>query len=312
MTRELGTREPGHSGALSPGAAVALLAFCVPLWGFNWPVMKIVLVDIAPLWLGAIRLAATGAVLFVVLALSRRLRMPNRDDAPALISVGVFMFGIYSILTMVGLSHAQAGRAAILTFVTPLWVTPLALVILGERLSRLKGLGLGFAVAGLGVLFNPFGFDWSRTDVVIGNGLLVLASMSWAITIIHLRTHRWRLSPLELGPWQLLIATAVIAPAALWIEGAPRVAWTVELAGLLVFAGPLSTTATVWGAIVIMRSLPATTSSLAFLATPVVGMGASALVLGETLTATNVAGLVLIVSGLGCVALSDARPAGGG
>jgi len=126
LTRELGTREPGHSGALSPGAAVALLAFCVPLWGFNWPVMKIVLVDIAPLWLGAIRLAATGAVLFVVLALSRRLRMPNRDDAPALISVGVFMFGIYSILTMVGLSHAQAGRAAILTFVTPLWVTPLA------------------------------------------------------------------------------------------------------------------------------------------------------------------------------------------
>ena len=139
------------------------------------------------IWLGAIRMGVTGAVLFAVLALLGRLRMPNRQDAPVLISVGVFMFAIYTILTMIGLSHSQAGRAAILTFVTPLWVTPLAIVILGERLSRLKALGLVFAVGGLGVLFNPLGFDWSRTDAVIGNGLLLLASMSWAMTIIHLR-----------------------------------------------------------------------------------------------------------------------------
>ncbi len=310
MTRN--SRDSSGSLAWSPGAAVALLAFCVPVWGFNWPVMKIVLLDITPLWLGAIRMGVTGAVLFAVLALLGRLRMPNRQDAPVLISVGVFMFGIYSILTMIGLSHAQAGRAAILTFVTPLWVTPLAIVILGERLSRLKAAGLVFAVGGLGVLFNPLGFDWSRTDVVIGNGLLLLASMSWAMTIIHLRTHRWRLSPLELGPWQLLVATAVIAPAALSIEGLPNVTWTAELAALLVFAGPLATTLTVWGAIVVMRSLPATTNSLAFLATPVMGMLASTLVLGETLTATNVAGLVLIVAGLGCVAVSDARRAPAG
>ncbi len=306
------TKNPRASIAWSPGAAVALLAFCVPVWGFNWPVMKIVLLDITPLWLGAIRMGVTGAVLFAVLALSGRLRTPNRQDAPALISVGVFMFGIYSILTMIGLSHAQAGRAAILTFVTPLWVTPLAIVILGERLSRLKASGLVFAVGGLGVLFNPLGFDWSRTDVVIGNGLLLLASMSWATTIIHLRTHRWRLSPLELGPWQLLVATAVIAPVALSIEGLPNVTWTAELAALLVFAGPVATTLTVWGAVVVLRSLPATTNSIAFLATPVVGMLASALVLGETLTPTNVSGLVLIVAGLGCVAVSDARRARAG
>ena len=274
--------------------------------------MKIVLIEITPLWLGAIRMGMTSAVLFAVLALWGRLRMPNRQDAPVLISVGVFMFAIYTILTMIGLSHAQAGRAAILTFITPLWVTPLAIVILGERLSRLKALGLVFAVGGLGVLFNPLGFDWSRTDVVIGNGLLLLASMSWAMTIIHLRTHRWRLSPLELGPWQLLVATAVITPAALSIEGLPGVTWTAELAALLVFAGPLATTLTVCGAIVVMRSLQATTNSLAFLATPVVGMLASALVLGENLTATNVTGLALIVAGLGCVAISDIRgpPAG--
>ena len=83
-------RESSNSPAWSPAAAVALLAFCVPIWGFNWPVMKIVLIEITPLWLGAIRMGMTSAVLFAVLALWGRLRMPNRQDAPVLISVGVF------------------------------------------------------------------------------------------------------------------------------------------------------------------------------------------------------------------------------
>lgn len=298
-----------ESIAWSPAAAVTLLVFCVPVWGTNWPVMKLILHDVTPLWLGALRMSTTGAVLFVVLALMRRLRVPNRQDIPVLISVGGAMLAVFSILTMIGLSHAQAGRAAILTFVTPLWVTPLAMVVLGERLARLKAAGLIFAIGGLGVLFNPLGFDWSRTEVVFGNGLLLLASMSWAATIIHLRIHRWRLSPIELGPWQLLVATAVLAPAALWVEGVPEVTWTVDLALLLVFAGPLATTATVWGAIVVLRSLPAMTSSLAFLATPVMGMLASALILGEKLTATNLAGLALIVAGLACVTVADTRHA---
>ena len=127
--------------------------------------MKIVLIEITPLWLGAIRMGMTSAVLFAVLALWGRLRMPNRQDAPVLISVGVFMFAIYTILTMIGLSHAQAGRAAILTFITPLWVTPLAIVILGERLSRLKALGLVFAVGGLGVPSYDVALDTLTTVV---------------------------------------------------------------------------------------------------------------------------------------------------
>ncbi len=104
------TENARESLAWSPGAAVALLAFCVPVWGLNWPVMKIMLVDVTPLWLGAIRMGVTSLVLFAVLALAGRLRTPGRQDAPALISVGVFMFGVYSILTMTGLSHAEAGR----------------------------------------------------------------------------------------------------------------------------------------------------------------------------------------------------------
>ena len=59
--------------------------------------------------------------------------------------------------------------------------------------------------------------------------------------------------------------------------------------------------------VAIARSLPAITSSLLFLATPVAGMIASTAILGEALTVTNLAGLVLIVLGLGAVAVDETR-----
>lgn len=298
-----------ESRPLSPRGALTLLAVCMPIWGINWPVMKIALGSIPPVWLAEVRMASTSACLFVALAITRRLRLPGRQDLPAIVSVGVFMMGIYPVLTMTGLLYAEAGRASLLSFVTPLWVTPAAILILGERPTRLKLAGVATGLIGLGVLFNPIGFDWSKGDVILGNGLLLLASISWAVTILHLRRHRWRLSPLELSPWQLLVAAAVIAPTALWLEAGKPVLWSVDLFAILVFSGPVATVLTIWGAIVVLRSLPAITSSLAFLATPVFGMLASALVLGETLTVTNLTGLALIVTGLGVVAWSEARSA---
>ena len=156
-------------------------------------------------------------------------------------------------------------------------------------------------------MFNPIGFDWSDGDVVYGNLLLVASSAVWAIPILHMRRHVWRLSPFELSPWQLLAAALVAAPLALVVEAGETVRWSETLFWLLLYAGPLATALTILGAVAIARSLPAITASLLFLATPVAGMLGGAAILGEALTVTNLAGLALIVAGLAAVALGDAR-----
>ena len=280
---------------------------CLPVWGLNWPIMKIALIDMPPVWLAEARMASTCVCLFIGLGLAGTLRLPRRDDWPAVWSVGALMMGIYPALTMTGLLYAEACRAALLSFVTPLWVTPAAILLLGERPTALKLAGLVVGLGGLAVLFNPLGFDWSNADVVFGNLILVGASMVWSITIIHMRTFKWRLTPLQLAPWQLLLASLVIAPCGLWFESGKSVNWTPDLFAMLLFAGPIATFLTIWGAISIMRALPAVTSSLAFLATPVSGMLASALVLGEPLTVTNLTGLALLVVGLGFVGLAETK-----
>ena len=196
---------------LGTASAYGLFAFCLPVWGINWPVLKIALGSMPPNWLNCARMGLCALCLFAALGVLGRLRLPGREDLPTLLSVGVMMMGIFPAMIVMGLEFAEAGRASLLSFIAPLWVTPAAILLFGERLTRLKAVGLALGIGGLGVLFNPIGFDWSKGDVVYGNLMLLGSSMVWAVTILHMRHHVWRSSPFQLAPWNMLAATLVAA-----------------------------------------------------------------------------------------------------
>lgn len=288
-------------------AALTVLAVMIVVWGINWPVMKIGLRDIAPLQFAFVRFASGAVCLFAVLAVTGRLKLPGRRDWPVLASVGLIQMGLFLSLVNVALQFVDAGRSAILAYTSPLWVVPLALVFLGEKLNTGKAIGLVAGLVGIVVLFNPAGFDWGDPDTVLGNGLLMLAALSWACVIVQLRGHDWNLGPLQLAPWQLTLAAVPVGVLALIFESDRAVTWTPSLWAVLAYNGPVATAFAFWAAVHVSRALPAISSSIGFLGVPVVGYLASAAVLGETIALTTGGGLVLIVVGVGVVMLSERK-----
>ncbi|MBK1696515.1 DMT family transporter [Rhodovibrio salinarum] len=292
---------PGTKGAY------LLLAAVILLWGANWPVMKLGLQSITPFWFAAARMAMGAVTLFGVLAATGRLRLPRRADMPIVITVALLQMASFLSLVNLALLTVDAGRSAILAYTTPLWVTPVAVFLLGERLSARKGAGLILGLTGVAVLFNPLGFDWSNPDVVAGNAFLMLAALGWAIAILHTRRHTWTSSPLQLAPWQMLTALPVLLAFAFVFEGDAQVTWSSELIAILVFNGPLATAFGFWAVVTVQRSLPAISTSLGLLGVPTAGVIMSTLFLGETLSATRLGGLALIVGGMALVNLADLR-----
>jgi drug/metabolite transporter (DMT)-like permease len=284
-----------------------MLAALVLLWGCNWPIIKVGLAYIPPLWFGLTRMCLGSLCLFAALAVTRRLAFPTRADLPILLSVGTFQMVGHLALMNFGLLYVEAGRSAILGYTIPLWVTPGAILFLGERVTRLKLLGLACGFLGLATLFNPAGFDWSDRDVVIGNGLLLVAALSWSVAILHVRGHVWHRSPLQLAPWQMLVAVPALLALALVFEGDAEFRWSPELAAILVYNGPIATAFCYWAAVTLTRRLPAITTSISLLAVPVVGVIASTIALGEALTPTLLTGFGLILAGLVIVNLADRR-----
>jgi drug/metabolite transporter (DMT)-like permease len=282
------------------------LAVCVVNYAMLWPVMRTAALTMPPLWFGAWRMIVAAAGIVALLAAIGQLRRPQRRDLPAILVVGVVMIGCYQSLAMIGLQFVGAGRAALLGYTTSLWVTPFAVLVMGERLTRAKAGGLVLGLAGLAALFNPFDFDWSDDSVVLGNGMMMMTAGCWAVAMIYLRYfHRWNLTPLQLVPWQIVSAAVVAVLAAVLFEGERHMVWTAEAIGLVAFAGPILTIGGLWAANGAMRTLSPITASIGYLATPVLALLIGAVVLGEPLTANLVAGFALIIGGIVLMTLGD-------
>ena len=98
--------------------------------------------------------------------------------------------------------------------------------------------------------------------------------------------------------WQVLLAACVLGTIAVVTEGVPHIAWTPRLAGLLLFSGIVSTALAHWAMSMVNRSLPAVTTSLGLLATPVLGIASASVVLGERIEPSVFLAMALIIGGI--------------
>src|ERR1043166_5708166 len=175
--------------------AYLLLGAVVILWGINWPIMKVGLAYIEPVWFVALRMFIGAGLFFACQLATSGVAVPGRRDVPIILSIGLLQIALYLVLITVGLRYVPAGRSAVLSYTTPLWVVPGAL-LLGERLTLARLAGVILGLAGIFVLFGPGEIDWTDRTILFGNLCLVLAAFAWALAILHIRFHRWRLSPL--------------------------------------------------------------------------------------------------------------------
>lgn len=275
-----------------------LLAILIPIWGFSWPIMKIALADISPLWMAFTRLMIGTLCLFLYLLFTKKLRLPTKQDIPNLLWIGILQMTGFMVLSTIGLMYVPASRSAILAYTTPLWVTPIAVLWFKEPLPLSRMIGLCLGLLGVFVLFNPASFDWSDPNVVLGNGLLILAAIAWAICIVQTRFTQWHLTPLQLLPWQMLLASILIFFMAISFESFSDINWSFNLISLLFYIGPIGTALGVWIVIEVSRRLPAVTTSLCMLGVPILGLFSSHLLLGEPITINMIASITLITLGL--------------
>lgn len=284
-----------------------LFAFIIIIWGLSWPISKIGVHYISPIWFTTARLVVGTLSMFLLLLASNKLTLPSRKDLPLILWLGLLQIGLFLILVNVGLYYTGVGRAAIIVYSTPLWVTPAAIFIFGEQMRPLKLIGLLLGILGIFMLFSPWSFNWHDKQVVLGNGLLIGASMCWAIAILISRYSTWHSSALSLIPWQLLVGTIPALLAAFIFEPHPHIEWHFSLIGILFYIGVLVTALGYWGTMLITRSLPIMTTSLCFLGAPVIGLLSSACFLGEPLTLDLIIAMSLIILGLIAVAISNVR-----
>lgn len=272
-----------------------LLLSLVPIWAISWPVIKAGVADVPPIWYGCLRYAIAAALFFPFVAFRGELAMPQRSDWPLVAISGALQMAAYSALSGLALTILPPGRASVLAYSTPILVVPLAAWRLGECVRPVAAAGVGVGLLGILVVASPSLHSGAKP--MLAYAMLLGAAAAWAVAIVTVRRHRFASSALSLAPWQMLVAAVLLLPIAVLVEGAPPPIMT-RGAGTLAYVAPVATAFAYWAIVETGRCFPASTISMALLATPGLGLTISAVALDEAADMPLLAGMLLTAIGI--------------
>lgn len=270
-----------------------LLAFAVvAVWGTNFVVIKYALAHLPPLLFAALRF--TLVLLPAMLVLPRpAVRWQNLAAYGLLIGVGQF-----GLLYVAMNGHISPGIASLVIQVQVFFTIGLSMRVTGERVRPFQVVALALASCGIVVILR----HTDGTTTLLGLLLVVLAALSWALANIA-AVRGAPANMLAYVVWASAFAIVPLFALSLAIEG-----WDAALAG--VRAADLAT----WGAVAwqawantlfgyvawgwLLARHPAATITPLALLVPVFGIGASALLLGESLPPWKLTAAALVMAGL--------------
>lgn len=274
-----------------------LLLLLATFWGTTFFFIEIALRDLPPftIVLGRVGLAALALALLVKV---RGLRLPTTAGVWGALAVMALLNNVLPFsLIVAGQTEIDSGLAAVLNATTPFFSIVLAHYLTrDERMTGNRVAGIGLGIAGVVVLVGP--------EVLSGLGrqgmgqLAILgAGLCYACAAIYGRRFR-ALSPAVVAAGQVIAATALLLPIALvvdrpWTLRPDTLAW-----GALI---SLAIPGTALAYILYFRLLAtagATNLMLVTLIIPVVAVALGVTLLGESLSAGTMAGMLLILGGL--------------
>mgnify|MGYP000692875946 CR=1 FL=1 len=274
---------------------IATLGF---VWGGTFPLIKLALTGITPLWLTSGRIGFAALLLTAVWAW-RGFRLFHQETSwPVVLIIGTFSTALPFMLINWGQLHVSAGFTGLSMAAIPLMVLPLAhFFIPGEQmvLRRLLGFVIGFI--GVAVLIGGKAFASSSSDMELLGRLACLgAAACYAMSSILTR----RLPPVDpvgLAALLLLIGSVIVLPAAWAIEGPPVMPDGQTLAVIAVL-GLIPTAAANLLRVIVVREAGPTFMTLTNYQVPIWAVLLGAIFLNETLPASMLFAMVLILCGL--------------
>jgi drug/metabolite transporter (DMT)-like permease len=276
-------------------------------WGLNWPIMKIVLFEMAPMHFRSLCLLFGAAGLFTIARLSGMpIRVPQ-GQWPRLIAIALVNVMTWNVLAIFGIQLIASGRAAILGYTMPMWGVIIATWLLKEPFTRRRAIGVTLGGAGLLLLLGEEVQAVGHSP--LGATLMVCAALSWALGTIMMKRWPVSLPTSSFVAWQMLISAAPIVVVALFFEEGTFDPFALSLWPMLgVFYNMfVAFNFCYWAWIKIALIAPVGVSSLAIMMTPVVGVFSGMLLLGETPYWQDYAALALVVASLATV-LMPAKP----
>lgn len=287
------------------GRTLLLFALAVVLGGSNFLAVRLSNLEFPPLWGAGLRfaLAALGFLVLISVLRLPRGRMLGAMAVYGLLSVAAFYGLMYGALLTV-----TAGVATVVLALVPLATLLLAAA---QRLEPLRARSLvGGAVAAAGIAWLTV--EPGGAALPLGPMLALLAAVACVAHSVVLAKRLSRHHPAVVNT----VAMAVGAAALLTLSAAAAEAWSLprrpEAAWALAYLVTLGSVGLFLALLTVVRRWTASATSYIFVLFPIATVVLEALLLGEAITLSGVAGALLVMAGVWVGALAPTRPRAAG
>ncbi|MGL4666675.1 MAG: DMT family transporter [Saezia sp.] len=273
---------------------IVLLIILTLCWGANWPVMKLALTEITPLYYRVITMGG-GALIMgsYLLYKGYSLQLSQRDfiKIACLTLPNIIGWHIFSIF---GVAELASGRASILAFTMPIWTVLLGAIILKQRLSARLWMSVVVVALAIGLLTSN---EWTHlSGRPMGIIWMQMAAISWALGIVLFKKIKPQ-TPTEVTTvWMLALGAIIVGLVAAYYEPAPTwgtyssTAWITIFYGLIInfVIGQL-----IWFSMV--NTLPPAASSFSVMSVPLVSLLSGMIIMHEIPQRADLIAVVCIV-----------------
>ena len=257
----------------------ALVALTL-MWGVNWPMMKLSLRELSPLYFRALTMSL-GALWLYAFFRWRGIRMwpQGRQEWGSVVTLGLPNMLGWHTLAIMGVSALASGRAAILGFTMPVWTVLLGALLFGHALTRRAAVATVAVLLAVALLLSD---EWARlSGNPVGVVWMELAALSWAIGTLMMRRAKLTLPMETLTVWMMALSSLCLWAMALALEPWPSwqfsgVMWLCLAYGVFLNYGFAQIT---WFSLA--RHLPPATSAMSIMAVPLIGTASATLIVGE-------------------------------
>jgi len=289
---------------------IARLIAVPAIWGGTFVAGKHVVATLSPM-MGSFSRYLIACVALLVAAFVLEGGLPKLSGRQWFATFVLGLFGVfaYNLFFMASLERLPASRAALIIALNPAITIAISALVLKERLSALRWLGVAIALFGVWIVISH-GDIASITSAGVGAGeLFMLAAVtSWALYTIVGRKVLAGLTPLAAtnyaALWGTLMLAAVASPEMRGLK-VEQFDWRMILS--LLYLGVCGTAlAFVWYYTSVKKFGTAVTSIFNNLV-PVFGVGISVLLLGESLLPSMLIGGAIAIGGVMIVSRAPAQ-----
>lgn len=218
-------------------------------------------------------------------------------DRWRLVGLGLIGYYLSSMLDFMGLQYISVGLERLILFLTPTFVLLLTSIFLKRHISRIEWLALVLSYCGI-VLVFVHDLHAGGSNTVLGAVLVLGAAVSYGLYLLLSGEQVRRIGSLRLVSYAMVVSSAAciaqffaLRPASMLVQPMP-VYWLSLVNAVFCTIFPVFMT------MVAVQRIGAATASQAGMVGPVSTLFLGAAILGEPITAVQLAGTVLVLAGI--------------